>query len=123
MTLPVIITISFLVISKLMDVLSTLGRIRSVNAESNPIARGLMQKIGIRKTIWLIFIISLTIIMVTGYMALSSGLLLQVLFVFLGIIISAVQFSVAHSNWSGKGNLITSYFLRFHDFINRIIKT
>ena len=79
-----------------------------------------MQKVGIRKSVWLIFFISLVIILVTGSMALSSGKLFQVLYVFLGIIISAVQFSAAHSNWSGKGNLITSYFLRFHDFINRI---
>ena len=84
MPLPVIITISLLVTSKFLDVLSTLGRIRSVNAESNPIARGLMKKVGIRKSVWLIFIISLVIILVTGYMALSSGITFSSLLCFFG---------------------------------------
>ena len=122
MTIPVLIVIILLVISKLVDVLSTLARIRSVNVESNPIARGLMKKIGIKKSVWLIFLISLTIILITGSVALSFGIIYQVFFVLLGLFISVVQFSVAHSNLSGKGNLITRYLLQFHDFINQIMR-
>ena len=122
MTIPVMIVVILLVISKLMDVLSTLSRIRSVNVESNPIARGLMQKMGIKTSVWLIFLVSLTIILIAGSIALSFGILYQVFFVLMGLLVSIVQFSVAHSNWTGKGNLITRYLLRFHKFINQIMK-
>jgi len=122
MTIPVLIVINLLVISKLVDVLSTLARIRSVNVESNPLARGLMKKMGIKKSVWLIFLISLTIILITGSAALSHGIPFQVFFVLLGLFVSVVQFSVAHSNWSGKGNLITRYLMRFHDFITQIMR-
>ena len=121
MTTPIIIVILLLVISKLLDVLTTLAKIRSVNVESNPIARGLMQKMGIRNSVWLIFLVSLIIILIAGAAALSLGSLYQIFFVLSGFFVSIIQFAVAHSNWSGKGNLITRYLLRFHNFVNQIM--
>jgi|SRR3989304_2898198 len=113
--------IILLSISKLLDILSTLARIRSVNSESNPLARNLMKRFGIKRTAWLIFMISLAIIMLTGITAISSNRFVQIGFILIGTIISIIQFSVAISNWSGKHNLVTRNFLKFHQFISQLI--
>jgi len=64
----VVVTV-FLVVTKLMDVLSTLKRISPTNPELNPLARWLMNKVGMRPAIWLVFTLVVIIIGVATWIA------------------------------------------------------
>ena len=105
--LLVYIVIGLLVATKLLDALSTLARIRHVDAETNSFARGLMQRLGTRRTVWLVAILAAAIISVAGFAALRGGPLMQVVFIIAGIAIAVVQAAVAHANWTGADNRIT----------------
>jgi fatty acid desaturase len=103
----VYITASLLVVTKLCDVVTTLQEIEHSTEETNPIARCLMARLGTGHAVWAIFLLSLVIIGLSSFAAVTSGLLMQVLFVIVGGLIAVVQASVAHCNWSGRGNLVT----------------
>jgi len=96
-----------LIITKLLDVLTTLARIRNADAETNPFARGLMHRLGTRQAVWLVFILAAAIISVAGFTAIRGGLLLQLAFVPAGSAAAVVQAAVAHANWTGTDNMIT----------------
>ena len=66
MKLLVYLVISLLIITKLMDVLSTIIRIKHPQIETNPLARKLMTKIGIKMTAWIVFSIVVIIVLVLG---------------------------------------------------------
>ena len=99
--------IGLLIVTKLLDALSTLARIRHVNAETNPFARGLMHRLGTQRTVWLVFILAAAIISVAGFAALRGGPLMQVAFSIAGFAAAVVQAAVAHANWTGSDNHIT----------------
>lgn len=103
----VYIVTAFLVVTKLCDVVSTLQKIEHSTGETNPIARGLMARLGTDYAVWGIFLLSLFIIGLSSSIAVTSRLLMQVLFVFVGSLIAVIQASVAHCNWSGRDNLVT----------------
>ena len=99
--------IGLLIVTKLLDALSTLARIRHVNAETNPFARGLMHRLGTQRTVWLVFILAAAIISVAGFAALRGGPLMQIAFIIAGFAAAVVQAAVAHANWTGSDNRIT----------------
>ena len=109
MNILVFLAAFLLVLTKLLDILSTLYMIKDVRDETNPLARGLMSRVGPRKAIWAVFILALGIIAVSSVIALRGGLVMQNLFFIAAILISLIQGAVALSNWQGKDNFITKY--------------
>jgi len=103
----ILLTAGCLIVTKLADVLSTLRHIRDTQHESNPYARRIMQRIGQTPAVWLVFGLSLIIIGVATYVALSSHWLIQIAFIILGVFVSYVQAAVAHSNATQRDNTIT----------------
>jgi len=118
----IIMTIVLLIVTKLMDVISTMTVVRKSHQETNPIARGLMGLMGVRKSAWMVFGFALLIITATGWMALSSTLVLQVAFVVVGIFISVVQAGVAACNWTGRDNAVSRNVRGFHGAIGSLFQ-
>jgi len=115
--------IALLAATKLLDVFSTLAMIRNTDAETNPIARGLMKRLGMGKTIWLVFILAIAIISAAGYAALRGGLLIQIAFIALGLAVSVIQGAAALANWSSKDNFITRQVRTFYSGLGRFFQT
>ena len=103
-----------LLVTKLMDVLSTIQRVTSASQETNPIARTFMNIFGTKRAIWLVFTISLITIAISCLSVISLGLYAQIAFIVLGCFISIVQTCFADSNWRGKDNFITKYVRIIH---------
>lgn len=112
--------IGLLAATKLMDVLSTLAKIQNVDTETNPFARGLMRRLGTRRTVWIVFILAVAIISVAGFAALRDGLIMQIVFIPAGIAVSVVQAAVAHANWSGADNRITRLVRALYVILGRL---
>ncbi len=107
MIVCVYIVAVLLVATKLCDVVSTLQRIKHYAGETNPIARGMMTRLGTSNAVWVVFLLSLVIIGLSSFAAVTGGTFLQALFVLVGGIIAVIQASVAHCNWSGCDNIVT----------------
>ncbi|TRO66943.1 hypothetical protein [Christiangramia sabulilitoris] len=117
--LMVYITAALLTLSKFLDCYSTQLRIRNLNDETNSIGRTFMS-LGIKNGIWIIFLISLLIILGSVFLISEyySTLLYQCLFIITGILVSVVQFAVAHANYYGRENKITRLIRRIHIYKN-----
>ncbi|MCO5232090.1 MAG: hypothetical protein M9958_13140 [Chitinophagales bacterium] len=106
---------SFLIIlTKFLDVHSTLSRISSPEQERNIWVRQWMRKYGIKKVIWGIFLISVLIVGLSFYLVLKiyTEWYFQWLYVFMAIVISLSQLAVAHSNYMGKSNVFTRWLMK-----------
>lgn len=103
-----------LVVTKLMDVLSKIQMITNASQETNPIARTLMNTFGAKRTIWLVFTVSLITIAISCLSVIALSLYAQIAFIVLGCLISIVQACVADSNWRGRDNFITKYVRIIH---------
>jgi len=101
--------------TKLVDVISTLKRINHPESETNPFARRIMKCVGMKPAILLFFLIAIGIILSAGLLALRGGLFAQITFISTGIFISIVQGAVAHANWFGIDNGITSLVRKTHN--------
>jgi hypothetical protein len=66
-----------------------------------------MRRLGTRRTVWIVFILAIAIISVTGFVAPKGGLIMPIVFITAGLSTVAVQGAVAHANWRGVENLIT----------------
>lgn len=119
MTTVVFIVIGFLIITKLLDVLSTLRLLRDPMMETNPIARRLMLRFGMKGTVWLIFIVAIILVATSGVIALYEGVVYQVAFILVGIFISVIQFAVAYTNWTGADTFITRTIRKLHSSLSQ----
>lgn len=122
MNLLVYLAISLLIITKLIDVLSTIIIIQHPQIETNPLARKLMTKIGIKMTAWIVFLIVVIIVLIMGEIALTSEPRYQIFFLTFGLIVSIIQFAVALSNWTRRPNFITRLVLIYHRKINSLFR-
>ena len=118
MELLIWLMIGLLCGTKLLDVLSTIKRIDRTDSETNPFTRKIMELLGMKPAILFIFLITLTIIFLSSYLALRGELFMQMIFVFAGTLISIVQGAVAHANWFGIDNGITNLVRKIHN-LNR----
>ena len=114
MNLWVYLVISLLIITKLMDVLSTIKRIEHSQIETNPLARKMMTKIGIKTTAWIVFGIVVLVVLLMGRIALEGEDFFQIFFLVFGLVLSVIQFAVAHNNWTRRTNFITRLVLMYH---------
>ena len=122
MNLLVYLAISSLILTKLMDVLSTIIRINHPQMETNPLARKFMTRIGIKMTAWIVFSIVVIIVLIMGGLALTSEPSYQIFFLTFGLVVSIIQFAVALSNWTRKPNFISRLVLIYHRKINSVFR-
>lgn len=114
----VICTAALLLATKALDCLSTLTAVPTASAETNPLARGFMHRYGVRRTTALVFALAAGLIgIATTVVLLMDSTLYAGIFVFVGLFVTIVQAAVAHTNWSGRRNAITSRVLRAHQAI------
>jgi hypothetical protein len=117
----VVMTVLLLVITKLMDVVSTVKCTGSSHDETNPVAQRMMRSIGVQKSSWAVFGIALVIIAAAGTAALSGPTLYPVAFVTIGVLISIVQAAVAVCNWTGRGNPVSKMVFTFHGIVGSLL--
>ena len=112
-----LLTVSFLIIlSKFFDCYTTACQIRQIHQEQNPIAQKIMQKIGIKSTIWLIFIVTILIVATSHILLLycCSSIIFKLIYLIFGFFISSVQFAVAYTNRTKRLNFITKNLLKIY---------
>ena len=112
-------TIALLVATKLCDCHSTLWRISVPAQETNPLARRIMERLGVKTAVWLVFGLVVFISVLVGAVYISLGTAGQLVYIAAGLPISAVQFAVAMHNWTGRANFITVAVSRVHRRIGR----
>lgn len=113
--LLVLIVAVLLMLTKALDAFSTARRIKHIGQEANPLARLLMERLGVRRAIWVVFVVScgiimLSVILIYHWMDHPWN---KLIFIVLGILLSFVQAAVALSNEKGKSNPITRFLLKW----------
>ena len=98
-----------IIITKYFDCITTQRKIRGIGTEMNPIARVMMQRIGIKGTIWLIFVITIitTILCQLWIQFKTESILWNYGYILTGSITATVQAATALNNHQGKANMIT----------------
>ncbi len=118
LTLLSLIVMVLLILTKLYDCLTTIKGIerKGCNCESNPFARILMDKIGIKATVWLIFLLVVLIAVFAEAISLFIGKVALFLYIIVGLFVSIVQYGVAHKNLTEKENLISKMVFKLYSF-------
>lgn len=97
------------ILTKWFDCTSTLKKIQGIQMESNPIARALMYRLGIRGTVWFAFAVAVLVTVL-------SQLYVQLwtvhpawdwAYVFTGLFTTVIQGATALNNYQGKPNFIS----------------
>ena len=106
-----------IVTSKYFDCITTQRKIRGIGMEMNPIARVMMQRIGIKGTIWLIFAVTIiiTILCQVWIQLTTESILLDYCYILMGTFTVTVQGATALNNHQGSPNFVTKrlfYLLR-----------
>ena len=98
-----------IIITKYFDCITTQRKIKGIGMEMNPIARLMMQRIGIKVTIWLIFGITIitTILCQLWIQLKTESILWDYGYILTGSITATVQAATALNNHQGKSNMIT----------------
>lgn len=104
-----------LILTKALDALSTARRIRHIGQEANPLARWLMERIGVRPAIWLVFLLACGIVVLSVILLYLwfEGTWYKWVFIVAGSLISFVQAAVAESNHKGRTNAVSRWLLRW----------
>jgi len=119
-TILIIIAGFALLATKSFDVHSTLKNIQSVEHESNPLASALMDRFGIRRTIWGIFVFFIVIALSAVWVAMNLGVWFKILFIGYGLFLSVVQAAVARANYTGEQNWITLLVMGYFYGVSRL---
>lgn len=120
----VLVAAAFAILTKVLDCWTTLGAVgpRGV-AETNPIGRWLMHRLGVARAVALVFAVSATCTAALAAAALVSGsAVLQWSYVALAGLVASVQACVAHTNCSGRWNLVTVRVLAWHRAIQDAVR-
>ena len=98
-----------IIITKYFDCITTQRMIRGIGMEMNPIVRLIMQRIGIKGTIWLIFVITIitTMLCQLWIQLITESILWNYGYILTGSITATVQAATALNNHQGKANVIT----------------
>ena len=97
------------IITKWFDCISTLKKIQVIQMESNPIARALMYRLGIRGTVWFAFAVAVLVTVLSQlYVQLwTAHPAWDWAYVFTGLFTAVIQGATALNNYQGKPNFIT----------------
>ena len=103
-----------IIITKYLDCITTQRMIRGIGMEMNPIARLMMQRIGIKGTIWLIFVITIitTMLCQLWIKLKTESILWNYGYILTGSITAIVQAATALNNHKGRPNIITLLILK-----------
>jgi hypothetical protein len=103
-----------IIITKFFDCITTQRNIRGIGMEMNPIARVMMQRIGIKGTIWLIFGITIiiTILCQLWIQFKTESILWEYGYILMGILTAIVQGATALNNHFRRANMITKILFR-----------
>jgi hypothetical protein len=106
-----------IIITKFFDCITTQRKIRGIGMEMNPIARVMMQRIGIKGTIWLIFAVTIiiTILCQVWIQLTTESILWDCCYIITGTFTAIVQGATALNNHQGSPNFVTKrlfYLLR-----------
>ena len=109
-----------IIITKFLDCITTQRKIRGIGMEMNPIARVMMQRIGIKGTIWLIFAVTIiiTILCQVWIQLKTESILWDYCYIVTGTFTAIVQGATALNNHKSKANLITKTMFRFLKLMN-----
>jgi len=118
--LAVLVVAAALVVTKLLDVLSTLKVIRVPQQETNPLAARLMHAVGVRPAVWLVFALSCATVAANTWLALHGPRALAAAFCVLGLAVAVVQACVARANLRGRHDAVTRLVLRLHRQLGRL---
>jgi len=123
MNLLVICIALLVVATKGLDCLTTLRAVPVAAAETNPLARRIMHRLGVHRSVALVFVLATiwTCALATVTILMDSAVY-AALFVGLGLFVATVQAAVAHTNWTGRDNAITSRVLHCHRAAARWIR-
>ncbi len=101
---------------KYLDCITISSQIASLSQERNPFARFLMKKLGIGAVIWGVFVLSIIIVGLALWLVftLYNYLVYKIFYITIGSVVTIAQFSVAHSNKSGKLDFITRILSRVY---------
>lgn len=116
----IICFVSILLIStSLADALTTIQvmEIEDDVEETNPLVRMMMNHLGEKRTMWITFGISLVLFLALAFYTMQNELSFSV-FILFGLVVSIMQGAVAHTNWTGKVNIIsrvTYAFFSWHE--------
>ena len=120
MTVLVPLTAALLVLTKLLDGWTTLRLIGCPRQETNPRARRWMERFGVRQTVWAVVVLALAIIATsTVAVAVIDRTWVDVSYVALGLAVAAIQGAVAHTNYTGRWNVVTRRVLLIHRGVGR----
>lgn len=123
MTTLVLVAAALVIITKAADCLTTLRAVPVADAETNPLARGLMRRLSVRGAVTLVFVFAC--LWTCGAAALvlaqesswaSAG------FVALALFVALVQGAVAHTNRTGRLNGVTVRVLAAHELGARTLR-
>ena len=107
-------TSAAVILTKWFDCISTLNKIQGIQMESNPIARALMYRLGIRGTVWFAFAVAVLVTVL-------SQLYVQLwtvhpawdwAYVFTGLFTAVIQGATALNNYQGRSNFVTKSLFR-----------
>ena len=103
-----------IIITKYFDCITTQRKIKGIGMEMNPIARVMMQRIGIKVTIWLIFWITIiiTILCQLWIQLKTESILWDYGYILTGSITATVQAATALNNHQGRPNIVTKQLFR-----------
>ena len=104
-----------IIITKFFDCITTKRKIRDLGMEMNPIARVMMQRIGIKGTIWLFFAVTIviTILCQVWIQLTTESILWDYYYMLMGTFTAIVQGATALNNHFGRPNLITKNMFKF----------
>jgi len=102
------------ILTKWFDCTTTLKHINGVAMESNPIARALMYRFGIKGTVWFAFIVSIVVTLLSQFyvQVWTQHYLWDVSYIVMGLFTALVQGATALNNHEGRQNIITLLILK-----------
>ena len=121
----VLVVSLLLIVTKFLDCYSTVVRLKLPEEEINPFARAVMMRMGKTATVWVVFAIVLIIVSIVGGFVYkltgtlgshAEGSILGAMIVwgylFHGLGMAGIHTAVAHTNWTGRFNVITRVLAR-----------
>jgi len=114
-TLLLVCTVLLVVLTKAFDSLTTLYALPHASAETNPIARRWMARLGVRRAVFLVFCLATVwVCTLAATVALSGSTAAMLLFIGAALLVATIQAAVEHTNWIGSWSLITRRILQLH---------
>jgi len=102
------------ILTKWFDCTTTLKHINGVAMESNPIARALMYRFGIKGTVRFAFIVSIVVTVLSQFyvQVWTQHYLWDVSYIVMGLFTALIQGATALNNHQGKPNLVTQRLIK-----------